>query len=167
MTIEITTIATLRTRVGSGNQSVFVLGNSSIGDGGAGIYYWNSTSTGTDDGLTIIQVTGVSTGRWLLAQNILFQKSNAAFAGTGNRIVQANAAGDASAPYSVLDMFVTDSDLITSATGATYNSGNHFIATVSPANSKVFSQGMKYVDTTTGYEYEAIQDNTLRRTLSV
>ncbi len=166
MIIEITTIATLRTRVGSGNQTVFVLGNTSVGDGGAGLYYWNSTSTASDDGLTVIQVTGVSTGRWLLCQNVIFQNSNIPLAGSTDRILQTDTNGNITAPYSIIDMYVTDSDLIAAATGATYNSGNYFIATVTPANSKTFSQGTKYINTATGYEYEAIQDNTLRRTLS-
>ena len=87
-------------------------------------------------------------------------------AGSGNRIVQVDGTGAITAPYSILDMFVTDSDLIAAATGATYNSTNHYIASVTPANSKVFAQGTKYMDTITGYGYEAIQDNILRRTIS-
>lgn len=35
------------------------------GDGGAGTFYWNSSSTLPDDGGTIFQVTGISTGRWI------------------------------------------------------------------------------------------------------
>lgn len=35
-------------------------------DGGGGTYVWNSTSTAADNGGTIIQATGITTGRWLL-----------------------------------------------------------------------------------------------------
>ena len=34
------------------------------GDGGGGIFYWDATSTLPDDGGTVIQVTGLATGRW-------------------------------------------------------------------------------------------------------
>lgn len=45
-------------------ESVNVLGYYAKGDGGGGLFYWDSTSTETDNGGTIIQATGVSTGRW-------------------------------------------------------------------------------------------------------
>lgn len=41
-----------------------VLGYYTKGDGGGGLFYWDSTSTETDNGGTIIQATGVTTGRW-------------------------------------------------------------------------------------------------------
>ena len=47
------------------NNVVNVLGHTTIGDGGAGDFYWNSTSTATDDGGRVIQATGVITGRWI------------------------------------------------------------------------------------------------------
>jgi len=43
---------------------VDVLGYYTKGDGGGGTFYWDSTSTETDNGGTIIQATGVTTGRW-------------------------------------------------------------------------------------------------------
>jgi hypothetical protein len=59
-----------------------VQGGSTNADGLAALFYWNATSTATDNGLTIITPTGVATGRWLvvpqqgfpLLQNI--QKAN-------------------------------------------------------------------------------------------
>lgn len=41
-----------------------VLGYYTKGDGGGGTFYWDSTSTEADNGGTIIQATGITTGRW-------------------------------------------------------------------------------------------------------
>lgn len=46
--------------------SIQVSGYYAANDGGGGTYVWNSTSTAADNGGTVIQVTGVATGRWLL-----------------------------------------------------------------------------------------------------
>ena len=43
---------------------VDVLGYYIKGDGGGGLFYWDSTSTEADNGGTIIQATGITTGRW-------------------------------------------------------------------------------------------------------
>ena len=43
---------------------VDVLGYYTKGDGGGGTFYWDSTSTETDNGGTIVQATGIATGRW-------------------------------------------------------------------------------------------------------
>lgn len=45
-------------------EAVNVLGYYTKGDGGGGAFYWDSTSTETDNGGTIIQATGITTGRW-------------------------------------------------------------------------------------------------------
>jgi hypothetical protein len=47
------------------NDSISVLGYYAEGDGGGGTFYWDATSTDTDNGGTIIQATGVTTGRWI------------------------------------------------------------------------------------------------------
>jgi hypothetical protein len=44
--------------------SLNVLGYHSEGDGGGGQFYWDSESIEADNGGTIIQATGVATGRW-------------------------------------------------------------------------------------------------------
>lgn len=46
--------------------AVNVVGYYAANDGGGGLYVWNSTSTATDNGGTVIQATGVATGRWLM-----------------------------------------------------------------------------------------------------
>jgi hypothetical protein len=86
------------------------------------------------------------------------------FAGTGSRLLQANATGDISASVQILseDIYVTDNDIITAAAGATFNSGNGFTATITPANSKVLKAG-QYCKSAT-YKYEAMAgDNIVTR----
>lgn len=46
------------------NQTVKVLGYYTPGDGGGGIFYWDTASTETDDNGSIIKVTSIATGRW-------------------------------------------------------------------------------------------------------
>jgi hypothetical protein len=58
------TISELKTQIGNANTRVTVLGYYSAGDGGGGQFYWDSTSTESDNAGTIIQVSGVATGRW-------------------------------------------------------------------------------------------------------
>lgn len=41
-----------------------VLYYDTINDGGGGDFFWNASSTAADDGGTILQVTGLATGRW-------------------------------------------------------------------------------------------------------
>jgi len=60
-------IASLRLTSGTAQaNSAQTLGYWSSGDGGANFYYWDGTSTATDNGGTVIKPTGVSgAGRWL------------------------------------------------------------------------------------------------------
>lgn len=44
--------------------TIEVLGYYTKGDGGGGLFYWDSTSTEADNGGTIIQAAGITTGRW-------------------------------------------------------------------------------------------------------
>jgi hypothetical protein len=46
------------------NDTVDLLGYYASGDGGGGLFYWDISSTETDNGGTIIKVTTVATGRW-------------------------------------------------------------------------------------------------------
>ena len=62
--MKISNIAELKTRRGTTGFNVSVLGYYSAGDGGGGEFYWDNTSTETDNGGTIIKVTGLTTGRW-------------------------------------------------------------------------------------------------------
>lgn len=51
-------------KLNSNMRRVDVLGYYTKGDGGGGLFYWDSTSTEADNGGTIIQATGITTGRW-------------------------------------------------------------------------------------------------------
>lgn len=57
-------IASLRTETSRDSTHVWVKGYYTEGDGGEGEFYWDSSSTTTDNSGSIIQATGISTGRW-------------------------------------------------------------------------------------------------------
>lgn len=58
-------VANLRVFTGLSNMTVVTLGTSTAGDGGGGEFFWNSTSTATDDGVTVIRPYGLTVGAWL------------------------------------------------------------------------------------------------------
>ncbi|MGE9310132.1 hypothetical protein ACLOAU_00680 [Niabella sp. CJ426] len=63
--MQLNTISDLKLTVGTeANQYADVLGYYTIGDQGGGAFYWDESSTQTDNGGTIIQVTGTALGRW-------------------------------------------------------------------------------------------------------
>lgn len=64
---EILSMADLRLVSGQQpNDVVFLKGYRTVSDGGEGTFYWNSTSTITDNGGTIIKPTGsTASGRWI------------------------------------------------------------------------------------------------------
>lgn len=65
--LEETSIANLRaiTYTPKDGQLVDLLGYYTPGDGGGGQFYWDATSTATDNNGTIIKVTAITTGRWI------------------------------------------------------------------------------------------------------
>lgn len=63
-TIKVKNIAELKLRKGTPESTVEVLGYYTEGDGGGGNFYWDNTSTETDNGGTIISVSTVGIGRW-------------------------------------------------------------------------------------------------------
>lgn len=58
-------LSDLSLQKGTPSVSVKVLGGTVFNDGGGGTYNWDNTSTATSDGMRVIQVTGVITGRWI------------------------------------------------------------------------------------------------------
>ena len=58
-------IAALRGFVGLNNMVCIVQGSTAPNDGGQGTYYYNSSSTATDNGTTIIVPTGNTQGAWI------------------------------------------------------------------------------------------------------
>lgn len=59
------TIADLRLQKGTPNARATLLGGIAVSDGQGGDVYWNNSSTAPDDGQSVIQVSGVVTGRWI------------------------------------------------------------------------------------------------------
>jgi len=88
--------------------------------------------------------------------------ANASLAGTGTRMMEAIADGTPIATYVKYQMKVSDSDVITAITGATYTGG---IATITPTSSKVMYEGQVYQAST--YLYRAYSDNVVLRTAIV
>lgn len=62
--LSVLTIASLRTLPGGIFKHILVDGSVAAGDGGGGIYRWNSTDNTADNGATIIQPNSGGIGRW-------------------------------------------------------------------------------------------------------
>lgn len=71
---KVDTIAALRSMTDT-FDTINVLGYYDKGDGGGGLFYWDETSTEADNGGTIIQATGVTTGRWKKINNSISSTS--------------------------------------------------------------------------------------------
>lgn len=79
--VSLSTVTDLRTFPPQTVQMVQLLGLASLTDKNGGTYYWSSTSTTADDGFITIQVTGITTGRWLRLGNSNTIKGSATFSG--------------------------------------------------------------------------------------
>lgn len=64
-TIKVKNIAELKNRKGTSESTVEVLGYYTEGDGGGGEFFWDNNSVLVDNEGTVIQVTGVTIGRWI------------------------------------------------------------------------------------------------------
>jgi len=63
---EIENISELRNRVGGRNLAIVkLLGKSQVNDGYAGVFYWSSQSTQSDDGESIVKSNFATIGRWI------------------------------------------------------------------------------------------------------
>lgn len=62
--VALTSIS-LRGMTGKANMVVISLGGVAIADGLGAIFYWNPTSTGADNSITVIAPTGLAIGRWI------------------------------------------------------------------------------------------------------
>lgn len=58
-------IGQLRSFTGKSGMQVYCRGSLVPNDGFQGAFYWNATSTATDNGITVIVPTGTVTGAWL------------------------------------------------------------------------------------------------------
>lgn len=60
------TVTTARGFIGAEGMEMYLKGFTATNDGGQGLFYWNDSSTATDDaGLTTIEPSGATTGRWI------------------------------------------------------------------------------------------------------
>lgn len=78
--IQISKIADLKDTSPSSLTLAFVLGYYEPGDGGGGLWYWNATSTSSENGVTVIELNSLpSVGRWerVDTENITFKQSGA------------------------------------------------------------------------------------------
>ena len=76
-----TNIALLRSFIGLPGMCVFIDGSVTPGDGGAGPFYWNTTSTGPDNDLTVIVPQPGVPGAWvrlIISQTSIVTLSNIA-----------------------------------------------------------------------------------------
>jgi hypothetical protein len=65
-TAPVSNIAALKTTIGAAPLEIVHVGcYTSTGDGGGGEFYWDGSSSATDDGGIVIQPTGLGTGRWM------------------------------------------------------------------------------------------------------
>lgn len=62
--MSVTSIAALKTTAGTPGQSLSLEGYYAAADGGGGLFAWDAASTATPDDALVVQVTGVTTGRW-------------------------------------------------------------------------------------------------------
>ena len=58
-------LAALRAFVGVGEMTVYLLGYASQGDNGQGVFSWQASATGPDNGTTVIVPNGVTQGAWV------------------------------------------------------------------------------------------------------
>lgn len=88
--------------------------------------------------------------------------ANTSLAGTGTRMMEATSDGTPIATYIKYQMKVSDSDVISAITGATYTLG---VATITPTSSKIMYEGQVYQSGT--YFYRAYSDNVVLRSAVV
>lgn len=75
------TVADLRMQAGTPIALVDVSGLLAVNDGNGGSYYWNTTSTITDDGFMVIKANAATTGRWMRIGNSNTLKGTAVLSG--------------------------------------------------------------------------------------
>jgi len=119
--------------------------------------------TGTIDNKFVTPSGQTTFMNWLKTQVPFW--TNTYFSGGGVRILTANAAGLVSANTQILeaDIYVTDADIVTAASGGVYNTGNSFKSVITPANSKILYAGQYCFSG--NYKYEAFADNNVSRIL--
>lgn len=77
--VALSTVADLRLQQPQTSQMIQLLGLTTFGDGNGGNYYWAPASTTADDGFITVQVTGITTGRWIRIGNSNTLKGSVSF----------------------------------------------------------------------------------------
>ena len=94
---------------------------------------------------------------WRLTQSFTF----GSLTGIGDRVTQVDSTGLMTALLSVEEAIVTDVDVSNAITAGTYNIGNSFKTSITPASSKTFFVGQIYYNGV--YKYEAVANNISQR----
>jgi len=76
-----TVLTDLKASVGTSGIQAIASGLTTPNDGNGGTFIWDAASVLADNGMTVIQVTGVTTGRWLRVSNSNVTKGSAVFNG--------------------------------------------------------------------------------------
>lgn len=97
--------------------------------------------------------------------NIMDSSGNTKYfdlSGSGERLISVTTTGQPKAETVLIEREITDSNIITALTSATYTNG---IGIISPANGKIMRTGQIYIDSSTGKKYECfLTDNQILRT---
>jgi len=95
------TLADLSSQAGSANIIAYVRGGTTMNDGNGGNYLWDENSTATHDGIKIIKVTDVTTGRWMRATSNVYKTGQVTFSGITLQTTYTVAHGLAFTPSSI------------------------------------------------------------------
>jgi hypothetical protein len=135
----------LRTVVGQTGMSVILQGTNIPNDGGQGNFYWDYTSTATDNNFTVIRPYGVIYGAWIrtvVSGSVIGDVSNATATPTGTTTARtiANLFGD----YISVKDYGAKGDGVTDDTAAIQNAIN----TLDYGNCLYFPTGVYIVTST-------------------
>ena len=79
---QFATVTDMRLQGAVSGTIVNLSGLATANDRNGGNYYWNASSTANDDGISVVKVTAITTGRWLKMTNDNTIKGAATFNGT-------------------------------------------------------------------------------------
>jgi hypothetical protein len=162
----IQSVVALRAFIGISPMTVYLQGLVSPKDGGQGMFYWNSNSGQTDDGLNTIVPNGVASGAWnrdvpILTRTYSLQVPVTGFSITANsytNVLALNPAGTLATgtvifPLANLDgqeFLLTSSQTVTSLT-LTPNTGQTILGTITTITASSPAKWMYQLSNKTWY----------------